>query len=52
MRHGDLTLDPAEAEAIARTDDPELALATAPLDAWRDAHPCDCEALCTCEEER
>jgi hypothetical protein len=30
-------------------DDPDLWLATADLGAWSDAHPCECEALCTCD---
>lgn len=31
-------------------DDPALALVTADMDAWSDAHPCECAGLCTCEE--
>jgi hypothetical protein len=31
--------------------DPELALATADLHTWALAHPCDCEALCECDED-
>jgi hypothetical protein len=34
------------------SDDPELALAVADMAAWHEAHPCDCETLCsTCEDE-
>lgn len=29
-------------------DDPALGLVTADARAWDAAHPCDCEALCTC----
>jgi hypothetical protein len=32
-------------------DDPALALVTANMHAWLEAHPCDCEALCVCDEE-
>jgi hypothetical protein len=32
--------------------DPGLALVTADLDAWLDAHPCDCDALCACDDEK
>lgn len=31
-------------------DDPELALVHADMDAWMDAHPCECESLCECED--
>ena len=30
--------------------DPHLALAMADLDAWLAAHPCECEALCECDQ--
>lgn len=30
--------------------DPALALVTADLKAYSDAHPCECEALCECED--
>ena len=33
-------------------DDPDVALVVADMDVWADAHPCDCEALCECEETR
>lgn len=32
-------------------DDPELALARADLNAYADAHPCDCPTLCRCDDE-
>lgn len=32
-------------------DDPELALVTADQEDYRNAHPCECEALCTCNNE-
>lgn len=35
----------------ALSPDPELWLAWADMDAWMDAHPCECEALCECDEE-
>lgn len=50
MRHGDLTLEPDQAEQIAHTDDPELALVNADMHHWLETHQCDCEALCTCED--
>lgn len=31
--------------------DPELALVHADMGEWMDAHPCDCEAMCECEED-
>ena len=30
--------------------DPELALVHADMAAWSEAHPCECEALCECDE--
>ena len=32
-------------------DDPHLALVTADMGEWVAAHPCDCEALCSCDEQ-
>lgn len=32
-------------------DDPALALVHADMHAWSLAHPCECEALCTCDED-
>ena len=32
--------------------DPDLALVEADMGAWHDAHPCECEALCECEESK
>jgi len=46
-RHGDPL--PVPIEALLSVD-PELHLVTADLRAWVDAHPCECEALCTCED--
>ena len=31
------------------SDDPDLAMVFADMEAWMDAHPCECEALCECE---
>ena len=31
-------------------DDPHLALVTADMSEWLAAHPCECEALCRCDE--
>lgn len=31
--------------------DPELALVTADMDAWAEAHPCTCPALCECGDD-
>jgi hypothetical protein len=30
-------------------DDPDLWLVNADMRAWTEAHPCECEALCTCD---
>jgi hypothetical protein len=49
VRHGETT-----GEVDVETwlgDDPALALVTADLHAWMLAHPCECEGLCTCEDE-
>jgi hypothetical protein len=32
------------------SDDPDLWLVTADVRAWSDAHACECEALCECDE--
>ena len=45
-RHGGPTPVPVE---TALTDDPDLWLVTADMAAWAAAHPCECEALCTCD---
>jgi hypothetical protein len=45
--HGGSVETPIEA---ALSDDPELALAWADMAAWHEAHPCECEALCECEQ--
>lgn len=47
MRHGDT---PAIDVAVFLGPDPELALVHADMNAWAEAHPCDCEALCVCDE--
>lgn len=31
--------------------DKDLALVTGDLHAWNESHPCDCHALCTCEQQ-
>lgn len=36
--------------AVWLGDDPDLAMVNADLVAWSAAHPCECEALCTCDE--
>ncbi len=46
MIHGQ---PPPEFEALL-SDDPDLWLITADMQAWSEAHPCECEALCECEE--
>jgi hypothetical protein len=49
-RHGDTTPLTFDQElAYMLSDDPRLALVHADLDAWHEAHPCECPALCTCE---
>ena len=45
-RHGEPLPVPLDA---LLADDSELHLVTADMHAWLDAHPCDCEALCTCD---
>jgi hypothetical protein len=46
VKHGDPTPDvPLD---VWLGPDPSLALAEADMDAWLDAHPCNCEALCEC----
>lgn len=49
-RHGGSVEVPVEA---ALSDDPELALAWADMNAWHEAHPCVCEtkgeAFCNCD---
>lgn len=30
--------------------DPDLAMVEADMRAWEEAHPCECDALCVCEE--
>jgi hypothetical protein len=47
-RHGDGPQATVEALLWA---DPELGLVHADPHAWSLAHPCSCEALCTCEPE-
>jgi hypothetical protein len=37
--------------ALWLSDDPELGLVRADLHAWAEAHPCECEGLCVCEED-
>jgi hypothetical protein len=44
--HGDPRPVPIEA---LLGDDPDLWLVTADMGAWSQAHPCECEALCTCD---
>jgi hypothetical protein len=46
-RHGDT---PGVDLNVWLGDDPELALVTADMDAWDEAHPCECDALCECPE--
>jgi hypothetical protein len=48
IRHGAET--PLPLEALLSEDDPDLQLVNADMAAWHEAHPCDCEAGCTCEE--
>jgi hypothetical protein len=31
-------------------DDPDMWLAAADMRAWSEAHPCECEALCECDQ--
>jgi hypothetical protein len=46
MRHG----DPQGVNVtVWLGDDPELGLVWADMDAWAEAHPCDCEGLCVCD---
>lgn len=50
MRHGDPA--PETPLDVFLSDDPDLAMVNADMDAYLDAHPCDCEALCVCDEEQ
>lgn len=50
MRHGTTELPEEETTPVFFGPDPALALVHADMGAWREAHPCDCEALCVCEE--
>ena len=47
LRHGE---GPPADLSVWLGDDPELALVHADLHAWSEAHPCECEALCECEQ--
>jgi hypothetical protein len=48
MSHG----APSEVDPAAFLgDDPALSLVTANQVAWSLAHPCECEALCTCDDD-
>ena len=40
--------DPDVPADVWLSDDPDLALVHADLNAWADAHPCKCEAMCVC----
>lgn len=45
--HGDPR--PVPVEALLDEVDPDLWLARADAQAWEDAHPCECDAMCECE---
>lgn len=48
MRHGQPAPDmPAD---VFLSDDPDLAMVEADMAAWHEAHPCECEAMCVCDE--
>lgn len=47
MTHGDTPGLPVEA-LIA--DDPDLHNVHANMAAWHETHPCDCHAMCECDE--
>jgi hypothetical protein len=49
VRHGATpgVTDPA----LLLTDDPDLTNIEADPVAWADAHPCECEGLCVCDED-
>jgi hypothetical protein len=50
VRHGEGDArDYLAALAQLDTDDPDLALVYADMHLWNLAHPCECEALCTCD---
>lgn len=46
-RHGQGTPLPFEA---LLDPDPELQLVTGDMHAWSEAHPCECEAMCECDD--
>lgn len=49
MRHGE-PQQPVDPDVFLG-DDPDLAMVDADLNAWADAHPCECEGICGCCEE-
>lgn len=49
MRHGEVSGDIDQATFLG--DDPALALVTASMDDWLAAHPCECDALCACDQD-
>ena len=46
MRHGEGYIDPEEAEAVAQTDDPSLAMVYADMTAFLEICNCDNDAGC------
>ena len=46
MNHGEL----GDSDIPEGHPDPELLLVFADLSQWVKDHPCECEALCTCDE--
>ncbi len=51
VRHGDpAPADTLDALAVLDSHDADLALVVADMDTWADAHPCDCDAMCECDE--
>ena len=49
MGHGGPVEEPPQ--DVFLSDDPALAMVHAPMAPWLAAHPCDCHALCDCDEE-
>ena len=47
-RHGIHEEEPPQ--DVFLSDDPALAMVNASMGAWLQAHPCDCHALCECDE--
>lgn len=50
MKHGN-NFKPPPVTAMLE-EDPDMWLVTADMRAWSEAHPCNCEAICKCDEQK